>query len=104
MLSEENYRKIVEVVDYFGKKQDIALDEENAATFITHLCGALERIDRGEKINMIDDEVYNSAKEEATFERALRIGNELSELLECIPEEELKFIVTHVGVLLSRIP
>ncbi|RPF48715.1 PRD domain-containing protein [Hydrogenoanaerobacterium saccharovorans] len=103
MLSDNNYHKIQQVISYFKEKQNIDLNEENAATFITHLCSSLERISKGEKINEIDKDVYSSVKEESTFDQAVLISKDLQAMLPEIPDSELKFIIMHIGVLLGRI-
>ena len=48
MLSEEDYRKVQDVIRFFQEKYGLTLTEENASAMITHLCAALGRIHRGE--------------------------------------------------------
>ena len=62
MLSEGNYNKVIKVIDYFYEVINIKLIEENAAMFITHLCSALERIDKNEIVNNIDEEMIEKLK------------------------------------------
>ena len=43
MLSEEDYRKVQDVIRFFQEKYGLTLTEENASAMITHLCAALVR-------------------------------------------------------------
>lgn len=57
-LSQKNYLNVKQVMNYFKNTHGITLTEENAASFITHLCMALERIDKGEEVEPLDKDVY----------------------------------------------
>ena len=50
MLSEEDYRKVQDVIRFFQEKYGLTLTEGNASAMITHLCAALGRIHRGEPV------------------------------------------------------
>lgn len=58
MLSEEDYRKVQDVIRFFQEKYGLTLTEENASAMITHLCAALGRIHRGEPVEPLDEEVF----------------------------------------------
>lgn len=57
MLSEEDCRKVQDVIRFFQEKYGLTLTEENASAMITHLCAALGRIHRGEPVEPLDEEV-----------------------------------------------
>ena len=46
MLSEEDCRKVQDVIRFFQEKYGLTLTEESASAMITHLCAALGRIHR----------------------------------------------------------
>ena len=71
MLSEEDYRKVQDVIRFFQEKYGLTLTEENASAMITHLCAALGRIHRGEPVEPLDEEVYEETSQEPTFPKAL---------------------------------
>ena len=71
MLSEEDCRKVQDVIRFFQKKYGLTLTEENASAMITHLCAALGRIHRGEPVEPLDEEVYEETSQEPTFPKAL---------------------------------
>lgn len=83
MLTEQDHGRICQVIDYFATEQGIGLTEENASSMITHLCAALGRIQRGEPVEPLDEEVYESTKEEPDFERAYGHRQEIHNILLC---------------------
>lgn len=64
MLSEEDYRKVQDVIRFFQEKYGLTLTEENASAMITHLCAALGRIHRGEPVEPLDEEVYEETSQD----------------------------------------
>ena len=67
LLSEEDYRKVQDVIRFFQEKYGLTLTEENASAMITHLCAALGRIHRGEPVEPLDEEVYEETSQEPTL-------------------------------------
>ena len=52
----------------------------------------------------LDEDVYESTKEEPTFERAYAITQELvTRILPDLPEPEQKFLTMHIGVILAAL-
>ena len=104
MLSDEDYQKVQDVIRYFQEKYDLTLTEENASSMITHLCAALGRIQRGEPVEPLDEEVYEETTEEPTFPTALEATQEIvRDTLPGLPENEQKFLTMHIGVLLAQV-
>lgn len=104
MLSDEDYQKVQDVIRYFQEKYDLTLTEENASSMITHLCAALGRIQRGEPVEPLDEEVYEETKEEPAFPKALEATQEIvRDILPGLPENERKFLTMHIGVLLAQV-
>lgn len=104
MLSEEDCRKVQDVIRFFQEKYGLTLTEENASAMITHLCAALGRIHRGEPVEPLDEEVYEETSQEPTFPKALEATQALvREILpEILPEDEQKFLTMHIGVVLAQ--
>lgn len=102
LLSEENYNKILEVIKYFNEVKNIQLIEENASMFITHLSSALERIDKNETVNDLDEVVLESLKLEDSYNDAALIVKDLKSILGEIPDEEVNYIIMHICTLLSQ--
>lgn len=99
-LSQDNYDKVIKVIEYFEEKRGIKLLEENSAMFITHLCSALSRIENNDLVNKLEDVVAQSLKEDKNYEKAVLVAKDLENILGEIPESEFDFIVMHVCTLL----
>lgn len=102
MLSERNYNKIVRVIEYFDKVKNIKLVEENASMFITHLCSALERIDKNEIVNDLDEDILEALRLEEKYNESMHLVKDLKGFLGEVPREEVNFIVMHVCTLLAQ--
>jgi len=100
ILNDKNYGRIQDIIAFLRERLNIELTEGNAAIFITHLCAALERIGRGEKIEELDPDVYEATKSEPVFDKALSLSLELQKRHPVLPDSELKFITMHIGALL----
>lgn len=103
MLTADDEEKVRAVIDYFARRHQLRLTEENASSMITHLCAALDRIRRGEPVEPLDPEVYEETRQEPVFDRALQATREIvEEILPDLPAEEQKFLTMHIGVLLAQ--
>ena len=100
LLNDDNYWRVQDIITFLREQHNLELTENTAATFITHLCAALERISRGEDIAELDPDVYETAKSEPVFDKALRLSLELQKLHPLLPDPEVKFITMHIGALL----
>ena len=100
-LSQKNHDNVKRVMEYFEKTRGTPLTEENAAPFITHLCMALERMDKGEKVESLDRNVYLTATQEPVFSDAEKCCKEICEILPQLSGPESEYIVTHLCVLLE---
>ena len=81
MLSERNYNKIVRVIEYFDKVKNIKLVEENASMFITHLCSALERIDKNEIVNDLDEDILEALRLEEKYNESMHLVKDLKDVI-----------------------
>ncbi len=102
MLSEENYHKVINVINYFDEVINIKLVEENSAMFITHLCAALGRIDKNQIVSEIDIEILESLKLEENYNKSMHIVKDLKEAIGEIPGEEVDYLVMHICTLLGQ--
>ncbi|MBE6055115.1 MAG: PRD domain-containing protein [Clostridium sartagoforme] len=102
MLSEQNYNKVIKVIEYFDKVRNIKLVEENASMFITHLCSALGRMEKNEIVNDIDEEILEGLKLEETYNESVELVKDLKDVIGEIPREEMSFLVMHVCTLLAQ--
>jgi len=102
LLNDENYQRVQDIIAFLQEQYNLELTEDNATSFITHLCVALERISRGEEIGELDPDVYEAAKSEPIFDKALRLSLELQKRYPTLPDSEIKFITMHIGALFDE--
>ena len=95
--------RLTEVIAYFKQQHGIELTEENAAAFITHLCMALERLDKGEEVKPLDRAVFEEVQQEESYEQAAACCRDMNKILPQLPEAEVEYICTHVGVMLAAL-
>lgn len=102
MLSEQNYNKVIKVIEYFDKVRNIKLVEENASMFITHLCSALGRMEKNEIVDDIDEAILEGLKLEEAYNESVELVKDLKDVIGEIPSEEMSFLVMHVCTLLAQ--
>lgn len=95
-LSQENYDKIMNVVNYFDTEKGVKLTEDNAAMFITHLASALKRIDENNTVEEMDKQVKTALELEYKYDEGVKVTKELEKILGDIPKSEFDFLVMHV--------
>lgn len=103
MLCDRNYETVLAVIDWFDHEQRIELTEHNASGFITHLCATLERVRKGEPLNVLSDELREAVQQEPNYEEALALVRQLSSVLPPLPESEEVYLVMHIGATLDII-
>lgn len=96
MISEENYQIVQETIVFFKEKEGVQLTEENSAMFITHLCAALERIEKGENISPMDKAILMEIQEEEVFTKASQAMELWLSSYPQIPEEEKQYLLVHL--------
>lgn len=102
-LSKDGYKKIQKMKNYFKESLDITLLEENAAMFVTHVSIALSRIEKGGKINKIEEIVYEELTSNDYFKKCLEIITEMEDTMNvAFPQEEKDYIIMHICVLLQK--
>lgn len=101
VLSAKNYNNVVWAIKFIQDDTGVTLTEENASAFVTHLCMALERIDKCEKVCEIDPMTLNAAKEDPCFAPAMCLSKKIQQKLPQIEEAELNYLCIHLGTLIS---
>lgn len=102
MLSEENYQIVMDTIRFFEEEAGIVLTEENSSSFVIHFCSALERIDKGEIVEEMDNIVLEGLKEEDCFPTANAMAEKIFAQYPKIPEAEKSYIITHICTLYQK--
>ena len=102
-ISPETYEKVEKIILHFLSKHLIEIDETNGAMLITHLCIALNRMEKGEKINRIEDEMFEEVRKNRFFTKAQEAMNEINRILGSeMPIEESGYMMMHLCVLFEK--
>lgn len=104
MITDENVQAILDIIAMFREKYGIVLCEENADTFIAHLCAAFFRMRTGEPVEPLMEEVFAEVKEMETYPRSVEMLKNIEEVLgnPLVPEEQ-EYVLLHVNSLLEKL-
>lgn len=88
-------------IKYF-KEEDYNIDKVNV--FMTHFAMALKRIEDGNAIEKLDEEIFGQVKNSDVYKDALKFSNNIVEDLYLdIPESEEEYFILHLGnILMGR--
>lgn len=102
-ISEASYDKVIEIIRHFNENHLIEISEENGAMLITHLCIALSRIEKEEKINRIEDEIFEDVRKNEYFDKSEQTMREIEHILgREMPLEEKGYMMMHLCVLFEK--
>ncbi len=103
-ISEVTYDQVERVIRHFQDNHQIVINEENGAMLITHLCIALSRIEKGEKINEIDEESFKDVRKNIHFKKAEDVLKDIETILgREMPIEERGYMMMHLCVLFGTV-
>ena len=104
MIAEVDRMQIEEVIKVFADKYGYVLKEENAATFIAHLCAALSRTISGESIEPVSEEIMAEIRALASYQKSLDMLEDVvtvtKERLDAI---ERDYALLHINNLIATI-
>jgi len=102
-ISLDSYEKVEKIINHFLSKHLIEINETNGAMLITHLCIALSRMEKGEKINRIEEEMFEEVRKNRFFAKAQEAMNEINMILGSeMPIEESGYMMMHLCVLFEK--
>lgn len=102
-LSEGNYILLLKIISMFDRKWGIKLTEENGSMFITHLSVALGRIEKGEKIDAVEENIYQEIAGNKNYDKCLGAIKDVEEELKIrIPENEKGFLMIYLCTLFQN--
>lgn len=101
-ISEKNYKKMLDVISMMDKKWGIKLTEENGAMFITHLAIAAGRIERGEAVEEVDQNVYQEVLNNKNFSKCHDVADDVEDEIGMeLPENEKKLLIIYLCTLME---
>lgn len=104
MLDEKDVEDVNAVIRMFREKYGITLCEENAATFIAHLCAAYGRNTTHEEVEPLLEDLFAEVKELASFPLSQRILDDmLSVTSNPLSQAEREYALLHINNLIASL-
>jgi len=101
-ISQETCSHISDAIAWMGAKRHMALTEDNAAMFVTHMAVALERVCKGVPVAPLEAILLTEIMRSQHYHEAQAIAAELEKLWGIsFPDSELGFIWLHLCTLLD---
>lgn len=102
MITEDDVRNINNMLDMFKEKYGVTLTEENAATFVSHVCAAFYRYSAGEEIDPLPQELVDQVASLETYELSLEVYDNIMKVIEKpFSDVERGYVLLHINNLIS---
>ena len=102
MITEDDVRNINNMLDMFKAKYGVTLTEENAATFVSHVCAAFYRYSAGEEIDPLPQEMVDQVASLETYELSLEVYDNIMKVIEKpFSDVERGYVLLHINNLIS---
>ena len=103
MITDADIEDVKAVIDLFQKRYGVTLEEENAASFIAHLCAAYGRLTTKEKVDELPEEVVKELESLDTYELSKKILKEVMEVTHNpLNETEQGYALLHINNLIAQ--
>jgi len=102
-ISEKTYDQVEKIILHFQNNHHIEITEENGAMLVTHLCIALSRIEKDEKVNKIEDDIFKDVINNSHYKTAEEAMKEIDMILGSdMSIEERGYMIMHLCVLFEN--
>lgn len=104
MIKEDDVKDVLAIVAMFKEKYDIQLCEENADTFVAHLCAAFGRNATQEKVEPLLPESFAEVKELESYPLSLdMLENIKSVIHNSLSQDEQEYVLLHLNTLIAKL-
>ena len=104
MINADDVKDVLAVVDMFKEKYDIQLCEENADTFVAHLCAAFGRNATGEAVEPLMEEAFAEVQELDTYPLAVEMLESIKGVIHnTLSQTEQEYVLLHLNNLIAKI-
>ncbi len=102
MLSKEDVDDVNAIIKMFKDNYGYELTEENAATFIAHICAALGRVMTNEEVEALPKEVSDELEGLPTYSKSLDILKHVMQVThKPLNKTEQDYALLHINNLIS---
>ena len=103
MLNDEDVADVLSIIRLFKEEYGVELQEENADTFIAHICSAYSRNKTGELVEELPKPVRDELEGLDSFQQSLQILNRLIEVTHNpLSQVEKDYALLHINNLIAR--
>ena len=104
MIQPKDVEDINIILDMFKEVYGVELFEENADTFVAHLCAAYGRSATGEDVEPLGDFVLGEIKAQPSYDRSVEILHRLMEVTDRpLIETEQDYLLLHINNLIAKL-
>ncbi len=103
MITDADIEDVQAVIKLFHDRYGVTLEEENAASFIAHLCAAYGRLTTKEEVDELPEEVVRELESLDTYELSKEILKEVMEVTHNpLNETEQGYALLHINNLIAQ--
>lgn len=104
MITESDIKDVYAVIDMFKDKYGIELAEENAGTFIAHLCMAFMRNKTNEKVLPLEEKNIEELSALDSFPLSKEVLSQIEQIISNpLSEAEEGYILLHLNNLIQQL-
>ena len=103
MLNKEDVNDVLSIINMFKEEYGFELQEENADTFIAHICAAYSRNKTGEPVEELPESVKKEIESLDSYQQSLQMLNRLIEVTKNpLSQVERDYALLHINNLIAR--
>jgi len=103
MLNDDDIKDVLAIIEMFKIHYGVELQEENADTFIAHICAAYSRNVTNEPIDELPESVREELEGLQTYPESLEVLNRLVEVTNNpLNQVERDYALLHINNLIAR--
>lgn len=104
MIGEKDVKDVLAIVAMFKEKYGIQLCEENADTFVAHLCAAFGRNNTHEAVEPLLEEAFAEVKELESYPQSVEMLESIMAVIEnSLNETEQEYVLLHLNTLIAKL-
>lgn len=104
MIDETDAKDVLAIVEMYRQRYNIELCEENADTFVAHLCAAFSRNHTHEPVEPLMKEVFDQVRELETYPLSLEMLENIKSVIHSpLNETEQEYVLMHINNLLDKL-
>lgn len=104
MINARDVEDVLAIVAMFKEKYDIQLCEENADTFVAHLCAAFGRNNTHEPVEPLLEEAFAEVKELESYPLSVEMLESIKGVIHnCLNQTEQEYVLLHLNNLIAKL-